>query len=760
VEDRRPVRKLWWLLALMFLASFTALGLIGGEIYQKAPPVPERFVDEEGAAVYTRADVDRGRLVWQSMGGHQLGSIWGHGSYVAPDWTADWLHRESIAHLNRLARERGADDWASLPVPARAETQAILQQEVRANTYDPQAREVLVGAARAEAIREVAAHYETLFGDDPSLTPLREQYALHENAIPDADSRRQLAGFIFWTAWAASTQRPDSALTYTSNWPHEPLVGNVATAGMGIWSVASIILLLAALGGMVWWHAARAPEPELQRPAADPFAHVAVTPSMRATLKYFVVVALLFLAQVALGGITAHYAVEGHSFYGIPLSEWLPYSVARTWHTQLGIFWIATAWLATGLYVAPLLGGAEPRFQRLGVNLLFVALLVVVVGSFAGEWLGVQQMFDVDTNWWLGHQGWEFVDLGRVWQILLFVGLMIWLVLVGRALAPALKRRDENHSLVWLVFLSTVCIGLFYGAGLSWGKHTSLSMVEYWRWWVVHLWVEGFFEVFATAVIALLFTRLGLVRVTSATRATLAATIIFLSGGILGTLHHLYFAGTTMPVIAIGAVFSALEVVPLVLIGFEALENYRHGKGAAWLASYRWAIWCFVAVAFWNLVGAGLLGFLINPPISLYFVQGLNTTPTHGHAALFGVYGMLGVGLMLFCLRGLTDVRAWNTKLLAATFWCLNGGLAAMVFLSLLPAGIYQAAASISEGFWYARSPEVIHSAAMETFVWMRVPGDIIFSAGALAFALFLFAAIRGRLRPAPADGVTGTAKA
>jgi nitric oxide reductase subunit B len=760
VDHPHPVRKLWWLLAIMFIASFTALGLIGGEIYQKAPPVPARFVTDEGVVLYTRADVERGRLVWQSMGGHQLGSIWGHGSYVAPDWTADWLHRESIAHLGLLARQRGAADWASLPAPARAETQAILQEDVRRNTHDAAADDITVGALRAQAIAEVASHYETLFGDAPSLTPLREQYALHENAIPDAGSRRQLAAFIFWTAWAAGTERPGSALTYTSNWPHEPLVGNVATAAMGIWSVASIILLLGAIGGMVWWHSARAPEAALERPAADPFAHVAVTPSMRATLKYFVVVALLFLAQVALGGITAHYAVEGHSFYGIPLSEWLPYSVARTWHTQLGIFWIATAWLATGLYVAPLLGGREPRFQRFGVNLLFVALLVVVVGSFAGEWMGVQQMFDVDTNWWLGHQGWEYVDLGRVWQILLFAGLMIWLGLVGRALWPALQRKDENHSLVWLVFLSTVCIGLFYGAGLNWGKHTSLSMVEYWRWWVVHLWVEGFFEVFATAVIALLFTRLGLVRVSSATRATLAATIIFLFGGILGTLHHLYFTGTTMPIIAIGAVFSALEVVPLVLIGFEALANYRHGKSGGWLASYRWAIWCFVAVAFWNLVGAGLLGFLINPPISLYYVQGLNTTPTHGHAALFGVYGMLGVGLMLFCLRGLTEVRRWNTKLLAATFWCLNGGLAAMVFLSLLPAGIYQAAASISEGFWYARSPEIIHSSVMETFVWMRVPGDIVFSAGALAFALFLFGAIRGRARPASADGVAAPVKA
>jgi nitric oxide reductase subunit B len=302
---------------------------------------------------------------------------------------------------------------------------------------------------------------------------------------------------------------------------------------------------------------------------------------------------------------------------------------------------------------------------------------------------------------------------------------------------------SESRGLIAMVFLSATCIGGFYATSLTWGQNTHYSMVEYWRWWLVHLWVEGFFEVFATAVIALIFTRIGLVRPASANRAIVAETIVFLFGGILGTLHHLYFTGTPISVIAVGSVFSALEVVPLTLIGLEALQTYRRSKGAAWLQAYKWPVMCFVAVGFWNTVGAGLLGFAINPPAALYYVQGLNMTAAHGHAALFGVYGMLGIGLMLFCLRGLYAQHLHADRLLKPAFWGLNLGLAMMVFLSLLPAGIYQAWASISQGLWYARSPEVIHSGVMETLVWLRVPGDIVFAGGAAILALYALRLLR-----------------
>src|SRR5690606_37730014 len=382
--------------------------------------------------------------------------------------------------------------------------------------------------------------------------------------------------------------------------------------------------------------------PEL--PASDPLASVAVTPSMRATAKYFWVVIALFLVQILLGAMTAHYQVEGQELYGYRLADVLPYALTRTWHTQLAVLWIATAWLGTGLYIAPAISGHEPKYQRLGVNLLWGCLLVIVVGAFAGQWLAVMQKLGLAHNFWFGHQGWEYVDLGRFWQWFLFIGLGLWLVLVGRALWPAIRRGGESRPIVVLLFLSTVAIGLFYGAGLMWGEHTHLSMVEYWRWWVVHLWVEGFFEVFATAVIAFLFTRLGLIKTASATVAVLFATIVFLAGGVLGTLHHLYFTGTPTAVIALGASFSALEVVPLAFIGFEAYQTFKLGQATPWMQRYRWPILFFTAVAFWNVVGAGLFGFLINPPLPLYYMQGLNLTPLHGHTALFGVYGLLGIG--------------------------------------------------------------------------------------------------------------------
>ncbi|MCG9747730.1 nitric-oxide reductase large subunit [Shewanella sp. Isolate8] len=733
-------------LLIVLIASFSVLLSIGSDIYREKPPIPTAFTDVQGQPLFTQNDIERGQLVWRSMGGHQLGSIWGHGSYVAPDWTADWLHREAQAWLDITAKAQYGRSFNELDSIKKAGLEQSLRDDLRHNSLTTSANgeiHISLSDTRVKAIEEVSDHYLSLFGDDPKLATLREQYAMKEGTVPDLERRQQLNAFLFWGAWAAITEREGQEYTYTNNWPFDPQLGNTPTSDNIVWSILSIVTLIAGVGALVWHHAAGKHE-ELPTPAKeDPLFLKKPTASQKAVGKYFVTAVGLFLLQVLLGGITAHYAVEGQNFYGIPLSEILPYSVTRTWHTQLAVFWIATAWLGTGLYIAPALSGYEPKFQRLGVNVLWVALVIVVLGSMAGEWIGVQQYFDLDTNFLFGHQGYEYIDLGRVWQVLLLAGLLIWLTLVTAAIRPALKVQGEMRPVIWVLYASCVAIGLFYGAGLFMGKHTNLAIAEYWRWWVVHLWVEGFFETFATSVIALMLVRLGLIRARSANGAVLFATVIFLTGGLIGTLHHLYFTGTPTGVIAWGAIFSALEVVPLALIGFEAIESYRMRNASPWMIRYKWAIMFFVATAFWNLVGAGVLGFLINPPISLYFIQGLNTTATHGHAAFMGVYGMLGVGLMLFCLRGLTGQIQWSDKLLKGAFWSLNIGLAAMVFMSLLPVGLTQFFAVIENGYWFARSPEVIHSPLVETLVWMRVPGDVIFGAGGLFLGAFLFDIIK-----------------
>ena len=734
--------RLWRWLGLIFVLSFGALGYLGWQIYLEAPPIPKAVVTTQGEVLFTGEQIQEGQKAWRSAGGQQLGTVWGHGSYVAPDWSADWLHREALALQKLLGQQQRGG--AATTTADRAAVDAMLREQMRTNTYDKASDTVTVSAERAQAIREVAGHYEGLFGNDQSLAALRDQYAMTENALPRAQDRQALTAFFFWSAWAAATDRPgETNLSYTSNWPHEPLVGNTLTSSAAMWSMVSIILLLAGIAAMLWLHGSTRHQEEARPPKSDPLFGAAVTPSMKATRKYFFAVVGLILLQIGMGVVTAHYAVEGQSFFGLPLAQVLPYVVSRTVHTQVGIFWIATAWLATGLYIAPLLSGREPKFQKLGVDLLFWALIAIVVGSTATGWLGHLQRGGFDFTFWFGNQGLEFTSMGRFWQILLFVGLLFWATLLGRALWPALMKPSESRGLIAMVFLSATCIGGFYATSLTWGQNTHYSMVEYWRWWLGHLWVAGFFEVFATAVIALIFTRIGLVRPESANRAIVAETIVFLFGGILGTLHHLYFTGTPISVIAVGSVFSALEVVPLTLIGLEALQTYRRSKGAAWLQAYKWPVMCFVAVGFWNTVGAGLLGFAINPPAALYYVQGLNMTAAHGHAALFGVYGMLGIGLMLFCLRGLYAPHLHADRLLKPAFWGLNLGLAMMVFMSLLPAGIYQAWASITKGLWYARSPEVIHSGVMETLVWLRVPGDIVFAGGAAILALYALRLLR-----------------
>jgi nitric oxide reductase subunit B len=731
-------KKLWWGFIAVMVLSFGVLLYYGREIYREAPPIPDKVVTEDGTVLFTGQDIKDGQNVWQSIGGQEIGSVWGHGAYQAPDWSADWLHKEAVFILNELAMQTEGVSYDQLSEEKQASVKVSLQKDIRKNTYDKATKTLTVSNVRAKAIASNSRFYGGLFTDDPALADLRDAYSVPENSLKTEERVRLMNSFFFWISWACVTERPGKDITYTNNWPAEKLVGNEPTGELHLWTGFSVMILLAGIGLMVLYYVRRKNE-ESVAPKNFPLLHEIQTPSQKATVKYFWVVSALLLVQVIMGVITAHYGVEGQAFYGFPLSDWLPYSVSRTWHVQIAIFWIATSWLATGLYYAPAISGIEPKFQKLGVNFLFLALLIIVVGSLAGQWMGVMQKLGLVNNFWFGHQGYEYVDLGRFWQIFLFVGLIIWLLLMGRAIYPALKQKTANRNLLILFLISCVAIAAFYGAGLMWGRQTNLAIAEYWRWWVVHLWVEGFFEVFAAVVVAFLFVRLEMIKATTATLAVLFTTIIFLSGGILGTFHHLYFAGTPTAVMALGATFSALEVVPLVLMGYEAYENLDFSRSTDWIKAYKWPIYSFIAVAFWNLVGAGIFGFLINPPTALYYMQGLNTTAVHGHTALFGVYGMLGIGLMLFVLRDMNKEVVWKERWIKFAFWSINIGLSAMVFISVLPIGLAQTVASVQEGLWWARSAEFMQQPYLVTFKWLRVIGDTIFAFGTIALAWFIF---------------------
>ena len=731
-------KKLWISLGLVILISFAVLIYYGNEIYQKAPPVPEQVVDKSGNILFTGQDIKDGQNVWQSIGGQEIGSIWGHGAYVAPDWTADYLHMEAQYLLNKWSKEDHGVVFEDLKKDEKATLESRLQTFLRVNTYDEASNKLVIDRERYEAFLHIHDFYSKLFMNDPELKKLRADYAIAENTIKDEGRMEKMSQFFFWASWACVTERPGSDITYTHNWPPDEQIGNTATSDLILWTGFSIVMLLLGIGIMIFVQA-RTKEEEILKPVEDPLMNQVITPSMWGVKKYFWIVNLMILAQILLGVITAHYAVEGDGFYGIDISRFIPYSITRTWHLQLAIFWIATSWLATGLYIAPSLSGRDPKYQKAGVNVLFVALLIVVAGSLIGQWFGVMQRLSLTDNFWFGHQGYEYVDLGRFWQLLLVIGLFLWLALMVRPIVPIIRKGTSEKGLLIMFLISCAAIALFYAAGLMWGQTTNLAIAEYWRWWVVHLWVEGFFEVFATVVAAFLFVRLGLLGIKSATNNVLFATIIFLSGGILGTFHHLYFTGTPTGVMAVGATFSALEVVPLVIIGFEAFHNYRLSTATLWIKDYKWPIYFLLSVAFWNFLGAGIFGFIINPPIALYYMQGLNTTPVHAHAALFGVYGMLGIGLILFVLRSMYRKEKWNNKLISFTFWSLNIGLMLMLLLSLLPVGLMQTVASVKEGMWYARSAEFMQQPVVNVFKWLRTVGDTIFAIGSLTLFWFVY---------------------
>jgi len=726
------MRKIWIAFTSVVTLSFIVLIWIGTEIYQTQPPLPDQVVVKEtGEVFYSKADIQIGQNVWESIGGMEVGSIWGHGSYVAPDWTADWIHKEAVYLLEHWAQDDFNTNYASLDVEKKAALKARLIKDIKTNSYNPETKTITVSKTRVLAIQQNITHYSAIFANG------NERYAIPVGALTDEAKLKQLNAFFFWTSWAASTNRPGKDYTYTSNWPHEPLIDNEITDDSLIWSGLSIVLLLLFIGILTYYYLRNHEKGEsVTKPDSDPLTGLIMSKSQKAVLKYYLIISFLIALQVILGIITVHYTVEGQGFFGYDLSSFLPYSITRTWHTQLAVFWIAATWLATGLFLAPMISGKEMKYQVFGTNFLFVALLVIVLGSMLGEWLGVHQFLDLTTNFFFGHQGYEYMDLGRFWQIFLGIGLVLWVVMVSRHILFAIKKNDESKHLLIILLLSVVAIGMFFFSGLMYGENSSLPVINYWRWWLVHLWVEGFFEVFATVVIAFIFARMKIISTKTAGRVSIASATIFLAGGIIGTLHHLYYSGTPVQAIALGATFSALEVVPLTLMGFEIREHWNLLKSKDWIQKYKWPIFFFIAVAFWNFVGAGVFGFLINPPIALYYIQGLNTTAVHAHTALFGVYGMLGMGFIIICLRFYSD-RVWNSTKLKRAFWFLNIGLVAMVLLSMLPIGIIQAYTSITQGYSFARDADLLYSPTIQTLKWLRMVGDTIFSVGIFYFCWF-----------------------
>ncbi|HYW95928.1 MAG TPA: cbb3-type cytochrome c oxidase subunit I, partial [Bacteroidales bacterium] len=375
----------------------------------------------------------------------------------------------------------------------------------------------------------------------------------------------------------------------------------------------------------------------------------------------------------------------------------------------------------------------EQKGQTFLINFLFIALVIVVLGSLAGEYLGVRDL--MGKIWfWFGNQGWEYLEIGRGWQVLLAIGLIIWVFILFRVVRPGLQEKSERE-LSTLFMLAALAIPFFYLPAFFFNGSTNFTTVETWRFWIIHLWVEGFFELFATVMVAIMFYKLGLVARLTATRIIYLDAVLFLGAGILGTGHHWYWTGQSNFSMAVSATFSALEVVPLILLTLEASDFARlmrsgsDDDGQRFPFPHKWTFYFLIAVGVWNFIGAGIFGFLINLPVVSYFEAGTNLTPNHGHAALMGVFGMLGMAFLVFAIRQVQSDEHWAKieKWVKLSFWGLNIGLAGMVILQLFPSGILQLRDVIQHGYWHARSLEFTGQTSMTNLAWLRLPADIVF---------------------------------
>ncbi|WP_458189068.1 nitric-oxide reductase large subunit [Haladaptatus sp. NG-WS-4] len=720
------------LLAIVFVLNLAVMGVGAWYSYENTPPIPQTVVGPDGETVVTKAQVQEGKHVFQSDGMMNHGSILGNGAYFGADYTADSLSLKTKYMHEYYARERYDEDFDALSAERQAVVETKVETELEASEPGDQVRYSAAELYAHEQVREV---YVERYHDGEL------ERGVPSGTIESEEEARRFADFAMWTAWISHTQRPGSDHTYTNDWPYEPAAGNTPPTASMTWSVIAMVLLVAAAGAGVWLYTSiDLPEPETEGITVPSPRDIVIFPSQKAAMRFVPVAALLFVGQVLLGGLLAHYYVERDGFFGlgamlgVDFVSLLPFSIAKTWHIDMAILWIATLWLGAGLFLPPLLTGRERTKQGTYVNVLLGALLVVTVGGLSGIWLGANGYIDGDLWWIIGNEGLEYLEVGRLWQFGLLVGFLLWAVLVARGFKPILDE-EEPFGLAHMILYAGGSIALLFTAGMFYTPDTNIVVTEFWRWWVVHMWVEGAFEFFIVAIVGLTLVSMNLLRKRSAEKAVMFQALFVMGTGVIGVSHHYWWIGQPDVWVPLGSVFSTLELLPLVFILFEAIGQYRTLATSDESFSYTLPFMFIVASGVWNFVGAGVLGFFINLPLVNYYEHGTYLTVGHAHAAMFGAFGFLALGMAVYMLQITTKPDVWNERRLNWAFWLWNVGLAVMVFVSVLPVGFLQLEAAFSGSYAAARSLAFYNGDLVQLLFWARMPGDTMLILGTLVFA-------------------------
>ncbi|WP_084535461.1 cbb3-type cytochrome c oxidase subunit I [Microbulbifer donghaiensis] len=738
----------WWLpLLIVVLIGLGSLLFVGSRTYSDAPPMVD-FINRSGEKIFSREQIEHGQVAFLKYGLMDFGSMFGDGAGRGPDFTADALHEMALA----------MQDFYSAASPPHTEftrdaIAARVRREIKENGYDSERGLVRINAAQAHAYSQLLVHYRDYFRGKLPLLP----------ALANADGNEidDLATFFFWGAWVSGTQRPGKAYSYTNNWPYDPEAGNTPPRSTLIWSLAAILGLFLVLGvvlflhgrfsQLVGWRARNREQPSLTPLWVN---HFVPTQMQRATYKFFLAAALLFVLQVFSGVLTVHNFLGLNRVLGIDVAQFISLVSARGWHLQLALLWITACWVGASFFLLSASYSNQPPGQVGLVNLLFWMFVAMVVGNLAGVMLGPLGVFGEYWNL-LGNQGWEFVEMGKLWQSVLMGILVLWAFILFRGIRANWGRQQRWLLPNWL-FYCVVAVSLLFLSSFVAEPETNFVIADFWRWAVVHMWVEAFFEVFATILVAYVMYLMGFVSQQGASRVVYIAALLFLGSGLLGLSHNFYWNAKPVATLAVGSIFSTLQVVPLILLSLEAWEFRKlpSQQGSAGFGQAE-AFLFLLGVNFWNFLGAGVFGFLINLPIINYYEHGTYLTVNHGHAAFMGVYGNLSLAALVFCSRYLISGDAWPAALVRRAFWSINIGLMLMVLMDLLPVGFDQLVTVIDRGFWFARSEEYIQSDTFQWLTWARIVGGVVFTfGGVLPLAWLMLSRYRARKAVEPTDGV------
>lgn len=730
-----------WLGPLIFILIISVLGvgLIGYQTYNDAPPFVG-FQNQNGENLVLKKELEQGQEVFHKYALMEYGSFFGDGAQRGPDFTAESLHQIVLLIQKYRVEEQESILGRKLTELEAKIIKENVKQEIKENTYNSQKDIIVLSDAQITALQGLRTYYESKFIDHADNTTFPQK-----GYIKSREEVKNLSDFFFWGAWVCAAERPGTTFSYTHNWPYDPQAGNEPTSPVILWSVIGLLAFVLTCGIVLYYIGQynQLPNKFFKQGVSGFLTNSQIsnynpTKTQKASYKFFFVAILLFLIQVLSGVITLNEFVDFLSVFGLNISKEFPITVTRSWHLMLSLYWISTCWIASSIFIVPIMSKKEVKGQLRLINILFVMLFVLVAGSLLGMVLGPKGLMG---EWWyeLGHQGWEFVDFGKLYQGLLMAIFVLWAIVVYRGVKPALKKGEPWNLPNWIMY-SVIGIPLLFLSGFVAKPETNFVIADFWRWMVIHMWVEAFFEVFVTVIVSYLMVLMGLVSRQAAIRVVYIATILFLGTGLLGISHNFYWNAKPVATMALGSIFSTLQFVPLILLTVEAWrfknmpEISVNGSNNKLHKLKEFAfpeVFMFlIAVNFWNFFGAGVMGIIVNLPIMNYFEHGTYLTVNHAHAALMGVYGNISLAALLFATKILFKFKEWNVKLVKFSFWSINGGLMLMVILDLFPAGLIQFKSVLDQGYWFARSEEFIGSSTFETLTWMRGIGATVFILG------------------------------